>query len=113
MLSSLSQKFSDFLNKSREVQETPLCDFSRLRFEVRPCDVILVEGRSRISEVIRTITLSRWTHAVLFMGRLSDIENEETRSHVKSFYPGDPDEQLIIESLIGDGTVISPLIKNK
>lgn len=111
MLSWFAEKFENFLNRSGEVQETPLCDFSRLRFEIRPCDVVLVEGRTRISAIIRTITLSRWTHAALFIGRLSDIEDEETRNLVKSFYPGDPNEQLIIESMLGSGAIVSPLTK--
>jgi hypothetical protein len=111
MLGWFAEKFENFLNRSQEVQETPLCDFSRLRFEIRPCDVVLVEGRTRVSAIIRTITLSRWTHAALFIGRLSDIEDEETRNLVKSFYPGDPNEQLIIESLLGSGAIVSPLTK--
>jgi hypothetical protein len=93
------------------VQETPLCDFSRLRFEIRQGDIILIEGRTRIGDVIKAITLSRWTHAVLFLGRLGDIEDQETRNHIKSYYPGDPNEQLIIESILGEGTIISPLTK--
>jgi len=111
MLRWLSRKFAKFLIKQEDVQETPLCDFSRLRFEIRPCDVILVEGRTRVSDVIRSITQSPWTHAALFIGRLSDIEDEETRNRIKSYFPGNPHEQLIIESLIGEGTVVSLLTK--
>lgn len=83
MLGWILAKFEEFLSKSSDVQETPLCDFSRLHFEVRPCDVILVEGRTRISNMIKAITLSRWTHAVLFIGRLSDIEDEESENNKK------------------------------
>jgi len=111
MLSWVSKKITDFLNRSRDVQETPFCDFSRLRFEIRSCDVILVEGRTRIGDIIKTITLSRWTHAALFVGRLSEIEDEDTRKLIESYYPGDQSEQLIIESLLGEGTIISPLTK--
>ncbi len=111
MLRWLTDKFAEFMNVQGEVQETQMCDFSRLRFEVRPCDVILVEGRSRVSDIIRTITFSRWTHAVLFVGRLGDIEDEETRRAVETYYPGDHNDQLIIESLLGEGTIVSPLSK--
>ncbi len=111
MVSWIMKKFEDFLSRSNDIMETPLCDFSRLRFEIRPCDVILVEGRARLSNMIKAITFSRWTHAALFIGRLSDIEDEETQKYVKSFYPGDKNEQLIIESLIGFGTIVSPLTK--
>lgn len=111
MVGWLVDAFTKFLNQHSDVQATPLCDFSRLRFEIRPGDVILVEGRTRIGDVIKAITLSRWTHASLYLGRLSDIEDEETRNRITSYYPGDPNEQLILESLLGHGTIISPLSK--
>ncbi len=111
MLSWLSEKMTKFLNAHRDVQGTPLCDFSRLRFEIRPGDVILVEGRTRIGDVIKAITLSRWTHAALFIGRISDLEDQETRKFVESRYPGPQNDQLVIESLLGSGTIVSPLIK--
>ncbi len=87
----------------------PLSDFERLRHEIRPCDVLLVEGRSRVSNVIRMITQSSWTHAVLYIGRIHDIDNKLLRDRIREFYQGDDNEQLIIESLLGKGTIVSPL----
>ncbi|HHJ15809.1 MAG TPA: hypothetical protein ENJ80_03840, partial [Gammaproteobacteria bacterium] len=89
----------------------PLCDFDRIRYEIRPCDVVLVEGRSRISEIIRTITQSPWSHSALYIGRIHDIDDAELRDKVLSFYNGDPNEQLIIEAWLGEGTVVNPLSK--
>jgi hypothetical protein len=99
------------LTKEHELPEFLLCDFPRFRFEIRPCDVVLVEGRSRISDVIKNITLSRWTHSALYLGRLHDLEDEETRNIAEAHYEGDPKDQLIIEALVGQGTLISPLTK--
>ena len=99
------------LTKNREVLDVPPCDFDKFLFELRLCDVILVEGRTRISDVIKTITLSCWTHSALYIGRLIDIKDTEFRKLVRSFYRGSPDEHLIIESLLGEGTIISPLSK--
>jgi len=90
---------------------TPPCDFDRLSFEIRPCDVLLVEGRSRVSDVIKTITQSVWTHSALYIGRLVDIEDMNVREHVSWLYDGDPEDQLIIEPLLGEGTIITPLKK--
>lgn len=87
----------------------PLSDFERLRYEIRPCDVLLIEGQSRVSDVIRMITQSPWTHAVLYIGRLHDIENPLLRQRVHEAYHGDEGDQLIIESLLGKGTIVSPL----
>ena len=92
-----------------EADDALLYDFDRLCYEVRPGDVILVEGRSRVSEVIKLITQSPWTHAALYIGRLYDIRDPELQTSVREHYDGDPQEPLIIEALLGEGTVVHPL----
>lgn len=87
----------------------PLCDFERIRYEVRPCDVLLIEGRSRVSEVIKHITHSPWSHAGLYIGRLHDIDNLRLRNRLSDFFKGEPNEQLIIEGYVGQGTVVNPM----
>ena len=109
----LSDKVINWLTEEDDVSEVPPCDFERLSFEIRPCDVLLVEGRSRVSEVIKTITHSPWTHSALYIGRLVDIENPSVREHVNWLYDGDPSDQLLIEPLLGEGTIVSPLSKYK
>ncbi len=91
----------------------PICDFDKLSYEIRPADVLLVEGRTRISEFTKSITQSPWSHAVLYIGRLHDIEHPILRQKIKDFYQGEPTEQLIIESLLGSGTIVSPLSRYK
>ena len=86
-----------------------LSDFQHLRRELKPCDVVLVEGTSRVAEVIKTITQSRWSHAALYIGRLHEIENPLLRSKIKNAYDCQADTQLLIESELGIGTVIRPL----
>ena len=86
-------------------------DFDQLILDARPADVILFEGRSRVSEVIKLITLSPWTHAALYIGSVNSIKNAKARAQVRRFYDGDPTEPLVIESLLGYGTVLNPLSK--
>lgn len=107
----LGRKITDWLIREDAPGDVTPCDFERLSFEIRPCDVLLVEGRARVSEVIKTITQSQWTHSALYLGRLHDIEDERVREHVSWLYDGDPADQLVIEPLLGEGTVISPLKK--
>ena len=107
----LGRQVIDWLIREDEPSGVPQCDFERLSFEIRPCDVLLVEGRARVSEVIKTITQSQWTHSALYIGRLHDIEDENVREHVSWLYDGDPSDRLIIEPLLGEGTVVSPLKK--
>ncbi|MDH5326945.1 MAG: YiiX/YebB-like N1pC/P60 family cysteine hydrolase [Gammaproteobacteria bacterium] len=107
----LIQKIVHWLTHEEDVQGTPPCDMERLSFEIRPCDVVLVEGRARVSDVIKTITQSSWTHSALYIGRMADIEDPNVREHINWVYDGDPDDQLIIEPLLGEGTVVAPLHK--
>jgi hypothetical protein len=91
--------------------EIPLCDFARMEESLKPGDVILVEGRTRIAEVIRAVTQSSWTHSALHIGRLRDIRDRALRRLVAQHYRADPTEPLLIEALIGEGTRVSPLTK--
>lgn len=107
----LGRRLAHWLNKEVQATDTPLCDFNRLTLEIRPCDVLLVEGRTRVSQVIKTITQSMWTHSALYIGRLDEIQDLALRARVLEGYRGDPHEPLLIDPLLGEGTVISPLSK--
>lgn len=43
-------------------------NLAELRKILRPADVILVEGRARISTAIKYLTQSTWSHVVLYVG---------------------------------------------
>src|SRR5687768_2222023 len=43
-------------------------DPDKLRAALRPGDVLLVEGSSRIAAVIKYLTTSTWSHAALYIG---------------------------------------------
>ena len=73
----LTDKITHWLVHEDELDTPSLCDFDRLSFEIRPCDVLLIEGRSRVSNVIKSITHSPWTHSALYIGRIHEIENSE------------------------------------
>lgn len=105
----LIQALNRWLMKEKPAESMPLSDFERLRYEIRPCDVLLVEGLSRVSDVIRIITQSPWTHSMLYIGRLHDIENTLLRERVRQAYHGDETEQLVVEGLLGKGTIVTPL----
>ncbi|MBU2713230.1 hypothetical protein [Zooshikella harenae] len=98
-----------WLMRRRSDKGLLLCDFERIRYELKPCDVILIEGRSRIAEVIRRITQSPWSHAAMYIGRLHDIEDANVREQVALNCNCTPDTQLIIESELGLGTVVRPI----
>lgn len=84
-------------------------DFNRLKYEIKPGDVLLIEGRSHISKIIRAITQSPWTHAALYIGRLNDLEDEELADLIRKHIDVKDNTRLIIEDLMDRGTVITPL----
>jgi hypothetical protein len=43
-------------------------DMARLKEILRPGDIVLVEGGTRISEVIKYLTQSSWSHAAIYVG---------------------------------------------
>ena len=99
----------NWLNRAQPPQPFPLSDFGRISQEVKPCDIVLVEGRSRSSQVIKAVTQSSWSHAALYVGRLYDIEDPEARRFVQEAAQLPASEQLVIESLLGRGTLVRPL----
>ena len=71
-------------------------DFDALLKVIRPGDVILVDGDQRVSEVIKYLTQSSWSHSVLYVG------DEILRRH-----PDDGVATVYVER-IGRCRVVSP-----
>ncbi|MEM6603822.1 MAG: lipo-like protein, partial [Pseudomonadota bacterium] len=72
-------------------------DPEAFRRSLRPCDIILMEGDLRYSEIIKYVTQSTWSHCGIYIG--DAFESDDL---------GD-DQRCIIEVLLTDGTVLSPI----
>ena len=84
-------------------------DFDQLKSTIRKGDVLLVDGDQRVSAVIKYLTRSSWSHAVLYIGdELLRRDGDLKRRARETF--GDAAEHLIVEALF-DGVVASPLEK--
>ena len=105
----LWEKFVGWLTHEPPHFKTPLTSFERLRFELRPGDVLLVEGRSNVAEIIKTITQSMWTHSFFYIGRLHDIDDPMLRDQIQKYRHCSPDEQLIIEAVLGKGIIVTSI----
>src|SRR5260370_17568968 len=70
-----------------------------LRNALEPGDVLLLEGNSHISGVIKYLTQSTWSHAALYVGPIEGANTHEGEPHV------------LIEAEIGEGVVSAPLSK--
>ncbi|MHB1567313.1 MAG: C40 family peptidase [Acidiferrobacter sp.] len=97
-----SQTVITWLNHESPAPPRPdaLTDPAALRALVRPGDVLLVEGMTRVGAIIKTVSHSPWSHAALCVGPLP----LERRS------PGDGlAGPVVLEVLLGEGTVLKPL----
>lgn len=110
---TLGSFLARWLNKEFGKPRFPLCDFEKIRHEVKQCDVLLIEGTTRISKQIQTLTGSPWSHAALYIGRLHDIEDHTIREIISKHFNGDRQTQLILESNLGEGTTLSAIDRYK
>jgi hypothetical protein len=105
----ISEKFIHWLTVEQPYNGIPLCDSERICYEIKPGDILLIEGRSKVSDIIRSITQSSWSHAVLYIGRTHDITDPKLHNLLATHCQGTADNQLIIEGIMGQGTVVNKL----
>lgn len=82
----------------------------KLKATISPGDVLLVEGDQRISQAIKYLTMSSWSHSALFIGDALLRRDPATRAEVQRRF-GREAKYLIVEALVDKGVVVSPLVK--
>jgi hypothetical protein len=68
-----------------------------LAASLRPADILLIEGNSRVSSVIKYLTQSTWSHAALYVGPVRGITTPDGEPH------------CLVEANLGEGVVTAPL----
>lgn len=69
LLNWLGGRLADYLSRERpRGAQAGLVDPAALAATLRPCDVLLVEGSTRLSVAIKYLTQSTWSHAALYVG---------------------------------------------
>ncbi len=99
-LHKLGVALSNYL--MQEIESDPLTtptDIAELRRCLRPGDVILIEGSTRVSGPIKYLTQSTWSHAALFVGPIKDFRETGGEPHV------------LVEADLAAGVCSSPLSK--
>lgn len=85
-------------------------DMERLRALMRPGDILLVEGGARISQVIKYLSQSSWSHAAMYIGdALLRWGGPHADAALEAF--GEEAAHLLVESDMKDGVVAAPLSK--
>src|SRR5213594_1650108 len=85
-------------------------DLASLRRHIKKGDVILVEGDQRVSEVIKYLTQSSWSHSALYIGDELWRARPQMRKALASQFGPDA-QSLMVEAIVEEGVVASPLGK--
>ena len=83
----LGQRLADYLSQpSRGAPAAAPTDLTLVGAALQPGDVLLVEGRQRISTAIKYLTQSTWSHAALYVGDVlgSGQDGEEPRCFIEA-----------------------------
>ena len=97
LLNAIGRRMARFVTRPlRHYERFDCADPQRLRATLQLSDVLLVEGNSRVSGVIKYLTRSTWSHACLYVG--IDVRPE---------IPG----PTLLEADMVDGVMLVPLQK--
>lgn len=106
---SSSPSLRGWLQAERPRPTLKLCDIDRMRHLLQPCDVLLVDGATRLDARLRRVTDSRWSRAGLYLGRLHDIRDPSLRATATEYIDCEPDTQLVLMAEPDRGLVLIPL----
>jgi len=85
-------------------------DPQKLKARIEPGDVLLVDGDQRVSEAVKYLTQSSWSHSALFIGDALLRRDEATRRETLRRF-GRESRFLLVEALVDKGVIVSPVIK--
>jgi hypothetical protein len=72
--------------------------------------VLLVEGDQRVSQAIKYLTMSSWSHSAFFIGDALLRKDAATRTEIQRRF-GREAKYLIVEAIVDRGVVVSPAVK--
>jgi hypothetical protein len=85
-------------------------NMDKLYGSIRKGDVVLVDGQSRMSAIIKLFSRSQWSHVGLYVGDELVRESGKWREEYITAF-GDEARHLMVEAFVGQGVVASPLSK--
>lgn len=98
LLSYIGRRLAHFLSRPRgSAARTPAPSPEMLAEVIEPGDLLLVEGTSRISEAIKYLTQSTWSHAAIHIGGALDDPRDIRNARV------------LLEAGLNDGVRVVPL----
>ncbi len=83
----LSRWFTGWLSQQVATPSPIAADPAALAAALQPGDVLLVDGKSRMSGIIKTLTQSSWSHAALYVGPRPELGRKD--GHVAELVEAD------------------------
>ena len=94
----------------RNYEKTMINNMDNLYRVIRKGDVILIEGNSEISRMIKLFTQSSWSHSALYVGDELVINGDVGGEPIiKQF--GNDAHRMIVEAFTGTGVTAAPISK--
>jgi len=98
--------------QKRHYEQRAYNNLSKLYKVIQPGDVVLVEGRSEMSRLIKLFSSSHWSHVAMYVGNaLTASNSKEKDSYLKRY--GRDEEHMLVEAFTGKGVIATPLKKYK
>ncbi len=85
-------------------------DLEKLQQVIRKGDVVLVEGRSQMSRIIKLFSSSHWSHVAMYVGDALIQPGHSERNDYLSLY-GRQAKHLMVEAYSGQGVTVAPLYR--
>ena len=82
----------------------------KLKAAIQPGDVLLVDGDQRVSQAVKYLTTSTWSHSALYIGDALLRRDPDERARIQRQF-GREARSLIVEALVDRGVIASPLLK--
>ena len=107
----LADQFVELITQPRRnYQHFVYNDPQKLKATIQPGDVMLVDGDQRVSQAVKYLTQSTWSHSALFIGDALLRRDPDTRRQTHRRFGRDA-RYLIVEALVEGGVIVSPVVK--
>ena len=96
--------------RRRRYQHFVVNDPAGLKATIQPGDVLLVDGDQRVSQAIKYLTMSSWSHSAIYVGDALLKRDSAIRAEIQRRF-GREARHMLVEALVDQGVVASPLVK--
>jgi len=99
-------------NEKKHYEQRAYNNLSKLYSVIQPGDIVLVEGRSDMSRLIKLFSSSHWSHVAMYVGKaLIESDHKDEGVYLKRY--GEDANHMLVEAFSDKGVIATPLKKYK